>query len=238
LSQEGVGLVTNIVECLPGTIDERKTTPLESTQAQLSTEDCFEASFEQSLVRISIGCPKGVISAADLKVTLERPKRQTISTFATANADGEHLFPAHSREICAVCGAVHEHDIDAGDVTVHVLGPVTLTPAQQTDLEGEVAAKVRCYRQFSHYSLSTTQGFASGAVSGYANGIQSYCTDVNTGPGSQAGSAPFELTRRGKLLCRIPGAILEEAACLCNSLAVVLGWKSDSGPSKTGESHG
>jgi len=67
----------------------------------------------------------------------------TVTCFATANGRGERLVPTIVTERCGICGCAHTRRVDAREVTVHVIGPVSLPQARRDELEDLVRQRVR-----------------------------------------------------------------------------------------------
>ncbi len=161
----------------------------------------------------------------DLTVELHRTHRRARSSFWTSTARGSHMVPMLELTNCPDCGARYERRVKAKEVTVHVVGPVELSPEERARLEAEAEQKV--VRRYGWYKPA--RGWAGGGWYGSAPGTPGLPapaeTDVETAADATESVPAYNVYHDGRRVASIPAAVMEEAAAKCNALAGALGWE-------------
>jgi len=211
LVREAVGLVENSRRSVAGKV--RRAGGADGDDGHLAVT--FGA--DQPGINIRIADADGA-APQEPKVELDLDSRCVTSTFSTHNRYGTHFFPALRTVRCPSCGIKRLTFIDAGEVVVHVVGPIRLGAEERRQLAEQVRGRVRG-RQL--------------AVAWRADEAAEQRPDVpdrqaaadGEGDGQPDGPpADFQLYRRDRPIADIPAVLLEEAAANTPKLSVVLGW--------------
>jgi hypothetical protein len=165
------------------------------------------------------GLPDGL--AATLVVT----RRRRVSTFATANARAEHLFPAVVATNCPTCDAERETIPDPGAIVVHVIGPVAIDPDRRAELRREVRSKVTlaAYPTTVGYGASYG-GWERAAYQPAATSTAGGSTYLLPAPAAGAPAGTFSIYRDGRCVGIVDGDTLAAAAASVPALARALSW--------------
>ena len=153
------------------------------------------------------------------RVTFWRIRRVSMSSFATSNAKGEHIFPALEVSSCPVCGARTERRVDPAEIHIHVIGPVAISESDRETVRRVIKEKV----------VQSWSGRPTVVSGGTTYKVEVSSADVPTETSVDLSPpSPFTVTRYGVEVGSVEAVVLEEAAAKVPALARALGWDSSS----------
>ncbi|GIW89852.1 MAG: hypothetical protein KatS3mg109_0284 [Pirellulaceae bacterium] len=181
---------------------------------------------------------------------------QVVSVFSTHNNEGDFWFPTFRQSLCPLCCTVLEEYLDG--TCLHVLGERSIDDQtagflvrcvwrslmgdywRTTTYGNSLPRGDRCseahgeqfedtFSDSSHCRSMATGSALAPSQSGPTTPVQPVETTDSRRRDSEFTEAPeFEVWRDGRLVGRIPAALLEEAAQRVPPLAVALAWQNPS----------
>ncbi|OHB85859.1 MAG: hypothetical protein A2V98_22255 [Planctomycetes bacterium RBG_16_64_12] len=222
LAAERVGFASQVQHLARGAARKRSLeTPGDDPDAASRPGSIFEITFDDNPEVWVTVKTRVDLSEDDLEVELDRIQRHQVSLFTTHNADGEHYFPVHHVTSCLHCGTRLD-DYSAEDVSVHLIGPQTLSEDEQNDLIAELDEKAPrggFFRERWGWGGSKKKHtFELDEADDKDKGDDSHDDTEAKEP------ADFFVYRHGQRVGKVPAVVLEEAAYRCPALARALGW--------------